>query len=285
MLVWLVACQNFTRLAVVEPEDWLEPVADAPTEASGPSDPGPAFDFPAGIWCTSLDASGDVVVINVDAGEMVTAVRTDRARGTRTNSLAVLDDEIVYCNAKLRRIDLDDGSVTVSPTKCQSAADFEGRLHVLTDASTGPPAVVAFDDFEHAILGWSVGEPQIQPHASRVGREEGEHLLTSWHSAPRIERWENGRDRRVPLRGFDTWIDGLSGVADSLLVLDDGRDGWGPVGDKALHHFDLEGRRKGRLELGEVDLAGLSCSTYPDLLAPLLEEDPGDPGIIDGPNN
>lgn len=267
-MLWLfVACHRVTTVTEVEPTDWLEPIdPDAPPVAGAPEATGRrTLDFPSGLWCTSLSRGGDVVVVNVDLGEYATVVSSGvpLSNGRHINGLAELPNEIVFCDKTLSRISLTDGERTDAEVTCDSAADFDGQLHLLSAWPERPVTVAA--DFD-AVAEDNETLP-IEPYASRLGRVEGEALLSAWHSAPDVDRWATDVPETVPLQQFDTWIDGLSGVPGSLVVLDDGRDGLGTTWEKALHHFDYEGRRLARVELGQVALAGLSCSVYPEILA------------------
>ncbi|MCB9745700.1 MAG: hypothetical protein H6740_24210 [Alphaproteobacteria bacterium] len=201
---------------------------------SDPTDTGTLADSEAPvatgpIFCTLLaPRSGRLAVIDVEMAtgswQQVGAYNVGSTEAAHTNGLAKLGDVLVASVYTVGLVEID----TALGTANAYGGDGPGSI-----ASDGSALYTAYDSADLArypdVAALAAGTPDLvlnRPfNASRYAAADGE-LFGAWHSTDEVDVVDSGTGahlRTLSLEDWDTWVQGMSVVDDTLYLVDDER--------------------------------------------------------------
>lgn len=214
----------------------------------------------------------EAVLYGMDSRTRYPIVEVDPLDESRIDGLALLGGQVGVCMPELARIDLTTGAVESTGISCHAVADFAGGIVLFMGCDTTPERCDRDGSWRDPIRWYPTWDDVLAdtngltvpavPYATRLGRGD-DAFLSAWHSTDEIEVWDTTTGAQldtVHLKGFDTWVWGLSAVRDRLFVVNDGREP-GYSWNTRIAEFDMAGGAVLDLRLGEhVGVNGLACT-------------------------
>jgi hypothetical protein len=208
-------------------------------------------------YCLTLSQANEVALLGLDTGTVCPVVSTSLGSLSQVNSIGWLEDQLYSCGGsgeRLARVDVVDGTVEEAYVWCEAVAAYDGGL--LAEPSyplDWGGEMWFYPSFTDALC--------LEPEVLTVDINNSRHtvyestLYSAWHSTSEVDVMslpDGTYQETITLEGYDTWVNGMSVIGGSLLVMS---ATW-PENRVAV--FDMSGTFLWEVEVS-THLYGLSC--------------------------
>ena len=256
-------CYRSTHFTIGEdaPSQPPPPVEPPTTSPSAKLLPGCAHIAKESAYCMALLEGGDVrlAMVGLDSGQLCSGSTAKNLQASGNASLGWIGDKVYACSRDgVVEINIADGATRVANVSCEAVTTHGSEILVMGFGG-GIKSYASFDDVLKDKAGKTYNISGV--FASRIAARDGQ-LVFAWHSTNEVQLAplrDGATVSKLPLAGYDDWVDGLDIVGGKLVVGTPFRVG-------GIRLFDLAtGKHLKTLNVGGTNVfypgvAGIRCA-------------------------